>query len=213
MVMLSMRDNKMTIVGRLEGDCSPQDLLHRLRMVVSQNEVWLSQARAERLERSFTQSLRQQQDEAYEQSLRADQEKERRRQLELEEQRRAEEAIAMERRAEEEQKEQIARLKVELLSQVPAEPAATDPDTLLFQFKLPSGARPERRFRPTDTVRTVYNFIFCHPGSPDHFEVTTNFPKRVLYSDAKETNISAESTIAEVGLQNREVLFINDLDA
>lgn len=35
-----------------------------------------------RLERSFTQSLRQQQDEAYEQSLRADQEKERKKQEE-----------------------------------------------------------------------------------------------------------------------------------
>lgn len=37
-----------------------------------------------RLERSLTQTLRQQQDEAYEQSLRADQEKERLRQLEKE---------------------------------------------------------------------------------------------------------------------------------
>lgn len=37
-----------------------------------------------RLERSLTQTLRQQQDEAYEQSLRADQEKERLKQLEKE---------------------------------------------------------------------------------------------------------------------------------
>lgn len=213
MVVIGYRMNKMMIMGRLEGDCSAEELLRRLRTIVTDNEVWLSQARAERLERSFTQSLRQQQDEAYELSLRADQEKERRKQEELEEQRRAQEAVEEERRREEEAKDRIARLKIDLAAEVPSEPAADEPHTMMFLFKLPSGQRPERRFRATDTVRTVYNFIFCHPSSPDHFEITTNFPKRVLYSDAKETDVSADATIAEVGLQNREVLFINDLDA
>lgn len=215
MVVVGYRMNKMMIMGRMEGDCTPEELLRRLRTIVTDNEVWLNQARAERLERSFTQSLRQQQDEAYELSLRADQEKERRRQEAEAEQRKAEEAEAEERRAVEEDKNRIARLKIDLAAEVPSEPPADEPETVLFVFKLPSGGtRPERRFRRTDTVRTIYNFIFCHPSSPDHFEITTNFPKRVLYSDdAKETNVSPEMTIAEVGLQNREVLFINDLDS
>lgn len=213
MVVVGYRMNKMMIMGRLEGDCSAEELLRRLRTIVTDNEVWLSQARAERLERSFTQSLRQQQDEAYELSLRADQEKERRRQEELEEQRRAQEAVEEERREAEEAKNRIAQLKIDLAAEVPSEPAVDEPQTVLFVFKLPSGQRPERRFRTTDSMRTVYNFIFCHPSSPDHFEITTNFPKRVLYSDAKETVVSPEATIAEVGLQNREVLFISDLDA
>ena len=215
MVVVGQRMNKMMIMGRLEGDCSPEELLRRLQTIVAANEVWLSQARAERLERSFTQSLRQEQDAAYEESLRADQEKERRRQEELAEQRRKEEEEAEERRKVEEAKNRIAQLKIDLASEVPSEPAADEPDTVLFVFKLPSGLRPERRFRTTDTVRTIYNFIFCHPSSPDHFEMTTNFPKRLLYSsdDAKETNVRPEMTIKEVGLQNREVLFIHDLDA
>lgn len=221
MVVVGYRMNKMMIMGRLEGDCSAAELLRRLTTIVTDNEVWLNQARAERLERSFTQSLRQQQDEAYEVSLRADQEKERRRQDELAEQRRLEEEAAAEKRAAEEDKSRIAQLKIDLAAEVPSEPAADEPNTVLFVFKLPSGggARPERRFRTTDTVRTIYKFIFCHPSSPDRFEITTNFPKRVLYSDesddAKETTgtSAADRTIAEVGLQNREVLFINDLDA
>lgn len=57
--------------------------------------------------------------------------------------------------------------------------------------------------------QNVYNFVFAQADSPDSFELTRNFPKRVL--DTKDT--MAQMTLAEVGLQNREVLFVNDLDA
>lgn len=55
----------------------------------------------------------------------------------------------------------------------------------------------------------VYNFIFCHPASPDYFELTTNFPKRVLQTK----DASAEQTLQQAGVHNREVLFVNDLEA
>lgn len=55
----------------------------------------------------------------------------------------------------------------------------------------------------------MYNFIFCHPTSPDYFELTTNFPKRVLQT----RDSSAEQTLQQAGVQNREVLFVNDLEA
>lgn len=59
------------------------------------------------------------------------------------------------------------------------------------------------------SFQDVYNFVFCQPGSPDSFEITTNFPKRVL--DTKDS--MAHMTLSSVGLRNREVLFVNDLDA
>ncbi|XP_059616504.1 FAS-associated factor 2 [Phlebotomus argentipes] len=211
LVVVGMRWNKMIIMGRMEGDCTAEELLRRLQTVVTDNEVYLSQARAERLERSLTQTLRKQQDEAYEQSLKADQEKERRKQEEKEEQLKREQAIEAEKQAEVERKNNIARLKIEMASEVPSEPPADAAETTSVVFKLPSGARIERRFFRTDSIRDVYNFIFCHPASPDHFEITTNFPKRILYSEAKE--IDADGTIADAKLQNREVLFVNDLDA
>ncbi|XP_055710128.1 FAS-associated factor 2 [Phlebotomus papatasi] len=211
MVVVGMRWNKMIIMGRMEGDCSAEELLRRLQTVVTDNEVYLSQARADRLERSLTQSLRKQQDEAYEQSLKADQEKERRKQEEKEEQLRRQQAIEAEKQAEVERKNNIARLKIDMASEVPSEPPADAPGTTSVVFKLPSGARIERRFYRADSIKDVYNFIFCHPASPDRFEITTNFPKRVLYSEAKGTDSNA--TISDAGLQNREVLFVNDLDA
>lgn len=104
-VVIGLRANKMMIMARMIGHCDANELMTRLRSVVEENDVWLSQARADRLERSLTQSLRQQQDEAYEVSLKADQEKERQKQLLLDEVRRQEQAIEDERLAEQQRKE------------------------------------------------------------------------------------------------------------
>lgn len=65
----------------------------------------------------------------------------------------------------------------------------------------------------------MYHYLFCHPDSPDEFEITTNFPKRVLYSkadvDASEgaANETLNKSLQDMGLKNREVLFVNDLEA
>uniref|UniRef100_A0A0K8TN65 Putative regulator of the ubiquitin pathway n=1 Tax=Tabanus bromius TaxID=304241 RepID=A0A0K8TN65_TABBR len=209
MVMIGLRVNKMIIVGRMEGHCPPEELLRRLQVVFNDNEVWLNHARAERLERSLTQSLRQQQDEAYEQSLRADQEKERKKQLEREELLRAQQAQEDEKRAEQQKKEDIARLKIDMASRVPSEPSQDSPDSISVVFKLPSGERIERRFQSSSSLEDVYNYVFCHPSSPDTFEITTNFPKRVLNTKDSQSSM----TLKEAGLKNREVLFVNDLDA
>ncbi|XP_055386441.1 FAS-associated factor 2 [Condylostylus longicornis] len=212
LVLVGLRSNKMIIMGRMEGYCSPEELLRRLRVVVNDNEVWLTQARVERLERNLTQTLRQQQDEAYELSLKADQEKERRKEQEKEECRKAQEAEEARIRAEQEKKDEIARLKIELATRVPSEPPKDSPDAIHVVFKLPNGARIERRFLNTDSLIDVYYYIFCHPSSPDTFEITTNFPKRVLYTKESTQNYQKQS-LHEAGLKNREVLFVNDLDA
>lgn len=48
LVLVALRANKMIIMGRMEGDCTSTELLRRLQTVVSDNDVWLSQARADR---------------------------------------------------------------------------------------------------------------------------------------------------------------------
>ncbi|XP_067623437.1 FAS-associated factor 2 [Eurosta solidaginis] len=216
LVLITLRNNRMVVVGRFEGDCMPEELIRRMQTVISANEIWLSQARADRLERNFTQTLRQQQDEAYQLSLRADEEKERRRQMERDAERQAQQAIERERAEEERRKEDIARLKVELAERVPKEPPADTKDVISVVFKLPNGARLERRFLNTNSLTDVYNYLFCHPSSPDEFEITTNFPKRTLYTSSYMYHANGnvnERTLAEAGLKHREVLFVNDLEA
>lgn len=104
LVLIGLRANKMVIMGRFEGDCEADEFVRRLQAVVNENEIWLNQARTDRLERSFTQSLRQQQDEAYEESLRADEEKERQKQVVQDEIMRVRQAEEDERQAEEDRK-------------------------------------------------------------------------------------------------------------
>lgn len=153
MLVICLRNNKMTIVGRLEGNCTPEELLRRIRSVVQENDIYLTQTRLDRLERSLNQSIRQQQDVAYELSLQADQEKERKKQEEIAKQRRVQEELEAEREAEHQRKVDIENMKLELASTVPSEPNASDDGVVMLVFKLPSGVRLERRFLSLHTLQ------------------------------------------------------------
>lgn len=212
MAVVVLKDNRMTIVSRMEGYCDSNILLHRLTTVVAEFEINLVQARTDRVEASLNRSLRAHQDEAFLESLRADQEKERRRR----EEREAEEAklrrIEQEARAEEERRQSIAQEKINSVTKVPSEPDANHPDAVHVVFKLPSGHRLERRFLKSHSLEAIFYFVFCHPSAPNSFEITTNFPKKVLYCLPKG-EYDYVQTLEEAGLKHREVLFINDLEA
>jgi FAS-associated factor 2 len=90
MALIVLKNNKMTIVKRVEGDMEPISVLAKMHQGVADNEAFLVAARQDRYERNVTQTLRQQQDEAYLASLKADQEKEKRKQEEFKKQQEAE---------------------------------------------------------------------------------------------------------------------------
>lgn len=207
-----LHDGRMTVVGRLEGPVEPDELIARLRTIVSDNEVALIAARAERVERNFNQTLRQQQDQAYLESLQADQEKERRR-CEERERREGEARQQRERELEEQcHKEEIQRKKIEYQMHIPDEPPPNHPEAVHIVIKLPNGMRLERRFLQNHSLEAVFYYVFCHPASPDTFEIATNFPKRVL-NCAPQGDGSHIQTLKEAGLRCREVLFVYDLEA
>ncbi|KAK6626449.1 hypothetical protein RUM44_008922 [Polyplax serrata] len=211
LAIIVYREGRMTVVARMEGAVDPVELLRRLRAVIKENEICLTAARAERMERSFNQTLRAQQDEAYQQSLLADQEKER---LRLAERKKLEEMEKMKRKIEEEEvkrKEEIRRLKIEYLDRIPEEPSSSHPDAVQLVIKLPCGARLERRFLRDHSLQDVYNYVFCHPSSPDTFDIATNFPKRSLQCTSQ--NGEPVKTLAEAGIKKKEVLFVYDLEA
>lgn len=97
-----------------------------------------------------------------------------------------------------------------MASEVPSEPPADSPNSLRIVFKFPDGQRIERRFLNTHSLKDIYNFVFCHPNSPDDFEITTNFPKRILQCNSTEAH---QVTLQQATISNREVLFVNDLNA
>jgi FAS-associated factor 2 len=58
----------------------------------------------------------------------------------------------------------------------------------------------------------VFHYVFCHPDSPDEFEIATNFPKRVLQCQSKDGNTEIMS-LEQAGLRGKEALFVYDLEA
>ncbi|KAG7161350.1 FAS-associated factor 2-like [Homarus americanus] len=194
LALIVLRDGRMTVVGRLEGPSSPDQLTTQLQALVRDNEAHLVVARAERQERELTAALRLQQDEDYQESLRADQEKERKRQQEREEVERKELEEKQKEEDQQRQKDDIRRLKVEMVDRVP------------------QGTRLERRFLKIESLSSLYYYIFCHPDSPDRFQVTTNFPRQVVPCEPTGSN-PQPPTFEEFRLPPRSMLFVSDLDA
>ncbi|CAG2203937.1 FAF2 [Mytilus edulis] len=172
LALIVLRQNKMTVVARIEGPIGPVELTQRLERLMSENETSLVAARADRA----------QQDEAYLESLKADQEKEK-----------------------EDRKEVLK-------TEIPAEPNSTDPDTVKIVLKLPHGARVERRFLKSQSLKDLYHFAFCHEDCPDDFHIVTNFPRRTLPCEPKDGE-PEPPTFAEAGLGKNEMLFVQDNEA
>lgn len=212
LAVIVLRENRMTVVARLEGPVKSRELVLWLRQVTQENESSLLTARAERLERSLNQTIRQQQDEAYLESLKADQEKEKRK---MEERRQRDEEEMQKQQKElqaQRKREEIQHLKVELADQVPNEPSADAVNTIHVVIKLPEGTRLERRFMRNHSLKYLYYFVFCHDQSPNEFEITSNFPRRVL--PCQPTMECPEPpSFAEAGLGRSEMLFVHDLEA
>ncbi|XP_072944574.1 FAS-associated factor 2 [Epargyreus clarus] len=202
--VVCVRDHRMTVVARSEGACSGQQLLQRLRRVVTDNEPHLAAARADRVEREVTARLRAAQDEAYAESLAADQEKERRRAADRAARAQREHEDLQRREQEERRKEEVAEARTARGARLPREPAA-GPSAVALLIRLPAGDRLTRRFLLAHTTQDLYDFVFSHPQSPEEFEITTNFPKRTI--------ARGSASLLEVGLKDRDVLFVNDINA
>lgn len=212
LALIVLRDNRMTVVARIEGPIEKEDLRQRLQIIMADNESVLVAARADREERSFNQSLRQQQDEAYQASLRADQEKARKKKEEEDREREEEERR---RRLVEDHSRMLQEReakKTELRTQIPEEPPAGHPDAIKIMLKLPHGIRIERRFLRSQSLKYLYYFAFCHEECPDDFRIVTNFPKRTLPCEPTDDDLEPIS-FAECGLGKNEVVFVQDNEA
>ncbi|XP_054158133.1 FAS-associated factor 2-like [Oppia nitens] len=231
LALICLKQNRMVVVRKFEGRIHLDTLLAQLKSTIEDNETNLIAARLEREERIMNQLLRQEQDEAYEDSLRADQEKDRKK---LEEKNRKEAEDKAKREIELEkhqQKERLLQLKNYLVQEIPPEPEANDNNATQLVIKLPNGTRLERRFSKSESIKYLYYFVFCNKDSPLNFKMRTNFPTRDLpghspqlkdfiFNDdnsisggvVEDTNDEWQ-TLVECGLGNREMLFVNDLDA
>jgi len=220
LAVVVLRQGRMMVVARVEGDPGAEELSLRLSSAVRDNEAYVVAARADREERSRNQSIREEQDAAFAETLRQDQEKERKRKEEEEAKRAAEEAELAAVRAVEERKEAIKRLRQGLI--VAPEPEREDENALRLLVRLPDGRRLERRFSKSQPLSDLYKFVFAQEDAPDHFEVTSNFPKRTFRcrpaeldvdGDDPEGSEEADVSFGEAGVQDCTAFLVIDLEA
>ncbi|KAI0236719.1 FAS-associated factor 2 [Lamellibrachia satsuma] len=212
LALIVLRNNRMTVVARIEGPVGAEDLMTRLGRIMEDNEGSLIAARADREERNFNQSLRAEQDEAYQASLRADQEKERRKRQEVEAKDK-EVQDAIDRQMEEVRRvEEIRQRKERLRECIPSEPDSDNPDAINIVLKLPNGIRLERRFLKHQSLEHLYNYVFVHEAAPDDFQIISNFPRKMLPCQPTEDNPCPPS-FENVGLGKKEMLFVHDNEA
>jgi hypothetical protein len=80
------------------------------------------------------------------------------------------------------------------------------------------------RFAKNQAMSDLYRFVFAQPDTPDHFDITTTFPKKsfrccppelVLDEGEENRGCSAEAavTFAEAGVQDCTAFLVIDLEA
>uniref|UniRef100_A0A6A7FY38 FAS-associated factor 2 n=1 Tax=Hirondellea gigas TaxID=1518452 RepID=A0A6A7FY38_9CRUS len=175
LALMVLRNNRMSVVARMEGTTllEPRYVVDTLTRHYNSSMPYITAARLSRLEREQAVALRQEQDTAYQMSLRVDREKARRK-VEADEQVRQKEALERQQELEEQQR------RMKMKEMIPQEPDANTPGALQLVVKLPGGERIARSFHVDHPLSGLYCLLYTHPDAPDRFEVTTNFPRRVL---------------------------------
>jgi len=227
--MIVLRENRMSVVARFEGLIESARFVSSVTRVINDNETSLEVARADKREREISQHLRQEQDAAFLESLLVDQEKERKKKEEEEEKQRELETSLREAEVARQEAEMVEELKGVLMTLLPPEPSGDDKDCVRILLKCPSGLRLERRFRKTQPIQDLFNYIFCHHETPDDFSIIKNFPRseipgsppklqeyRCLLAGSNSNGEPApppppaSPSFADVGLSSSEMLFVQD---
>ncbi|KAF1874028.1 hypothetical protein Lal_00041469 [Lupinus albus] len=148
--------------------------------------------------------IKEQQDDEYLASLQADRDKEMKAIEEAEaareeERRRAEES----RRKLEQEQESETQLAAKEVS-LPPEPSSDDDNVVTLLVRMPDGNRRGRRFRRSDNLQALFNFIdIGRVVKPNSYRLVRPYPRRV-FSDGESA-----STLEELGLINKqEALFL-----
>jgi hypothetical protein len=157
--------------------------------------------------------LRMQQDREYEEALmeaqRLEQEKEDEERKVREEERRIveeEERVVLEK----ERKIENARNILNLYGDEPTGSGSDDEKCVNIRLMLPTGKKMVRKFRAKETVDTVKSFLVLYfeeqaVGKIENFQLSTNYPKKVL--------TDGNATLDSQGLYPQAVIMVQDLDA
>lgn len=198
LAMIALQNNKMAVIDRMEGPIPPASMIRRMESVITRVGPSLNALRMEREQRELERRLRQEQDHAYQSSLLADQEKERK----AAEAREEKERQLKDKQHREELKKNYIHHLVALFKKDNVDGAEK---TTKISFRLADGERVIRKFRGSDSLEVLYQFVEAYPhlndtlvqvDQPPHdyvypynFTIHSPFPRTIYHPDP-ETKIS-----------------------
>ena len=152
--------------------------------------------------------LKESQRKELEEAMKADREKlQKHREQQEEEKKRMKEELEFQERKQQQQEQREKRAE-RIKENLPDEPAEDEEGVTTVQFRMPHGSEVQRRFRKTDTIGLLYDYIYslgAEPGfesSSGDFVIIQNFPKKI-FDDR-------DRTLEEEGLYPRCKLYLKE---
>eukprot|EP01027_Heterolobosea_sp_BB2_P008565 GEZU01012706.1.p1 GENE.GEZU01012706.1~~GEZU01012706.1.p1 ORF type:complete len:337 (-),score=103.39 GEZU01012706.1:64-1074(-) len=203
---IAYQNNGISILDVIEGYIKTDDFIGRVLNVMEIHQPALEERRAQRdVPMSETAMLHDEQDRAYMESLRKDQEKERRRQEE-EYNKKVEDAmrLSLEQSLAEEKERRRQRLPSE---PTPEEVRTNKANITTLLLRMPNGERVTRRFRITDTVQTIFDFLHVqYDIDPSKHQLLANSPPPPrTFTPEKD----GETTLKDARLYPQCALFVH----
>lgn len=206
--VVCLRDNRLTVVGRIEGAQTAEAFLQRIRRIINDNTSYVRAARSEADDRNLSRLLRDQQDDAYQQSLRKDREKAKEKAAEELKKQQEAEAIKLQKDLKKQKKAETKLLKQTMKDSFPPELDANETDALPIAFKMPSGERVNRVFNCHDSLHLLRNYVYCQPNCPPRFDIMKSFPRKCLPHPDTASSEEMDQTLKGYGLSKNEMLFV-----
>ncbi|TKR81169.1 hypothetical protein L596_015092 [Steinernema carpocapsae] len=221
LALIGMRDNRMAMLARIEGDYDLEPMLYTMQTAVDDNIGHFNALRESRLQQDINSRLRREQEAEYERALAADRAKE------VERKRLESERLEAERREREEQdallskKKRLEDMKGRIRENLPEEPTATGTDCYRVNIRFPCGDKLERKFNADDSLELLFNATLCHESCPDDFSLLSSYPRKALHCfpewyrefGSVDINKSPIATFAEVGFPKATVVLVQDNEA
>jgi len=213
-----VQHGSLTVVAKTHGQVTSEELISRLREIMDLYEPNLKELREKQAIINMDRIIRQEQEEEYRKSLEIDRRKSEQLAIEKEAQRAKEAELLAQKQERQRRRGTFFARKLECGLNLPEEPSPGEPNVITLQIKFANGFRVRRRFKTTDSVQLLHDFVYSHEGTPFKLQLVTCFPKKDVpfcstnYIDSCLGGASLP-TLKDVGLDRNETLsLINSWD-
>ncbi|CAL2028310.1 unnamed protein product [Caenorhabditis brenneri] len=160
-----------------------------------------------RRENEEREQIRKLQEEAYQASLAEDLARFAKIKEEEEQKKMEEERLKKELEEEQRLKEEEEARQGQVAQMLPSEPAANEPGVLMVKFRLPEGKQAVRRFRQSETIKTLAMFLDSQGYSSEKYKYfNSDFPKKNVM-----VCFSEEQSFSDVKWPAREQIFVEEI--